>query len=121
MHDPSIAAALVYTGLVTTSLAIWLETIALEQVPAAEMRWAKSGEVVFVVFVLQRMGKKKFETYRTSTYFHTCRVSIPLNCSRNPALGSLPFSFRGSDNASDPYRRSPLLLQQRKLPFFADA
>ena len=38
MKDPSIAAALAYTGLITTSLAVWLETVALEQVPAAEMR-----------------------------------------------------------------------------------
>lgn len=43
MRDPSIAAALGYTGLVTTSLAVWLETIALEQVPAAEMRWARAS------------------------------------------------------------------------------
>lgn len=42
MKDPPVAAALAYTGLVTTSLAVWLETIALEKVPAAEMRWALS-------------------------------------------------------------------------------
>lgn len=38
IKDPPIAAALAYTGLVTTSLAVWLETVCLEQVPAAEMR-----------------------------------------------------------------------------------
>eukprot|EP00904_Undaria_pinnatifida_P005012 jgi/Undpi1/1640/HiC_scaffold_11.g05030.m1 len=51
MHDPSIAAALVYTGLVTTSLAIWLETIALEQVPAAEMSVIFSTEPLWATFV----------------------------------------------------------------------
>lgn len=38
MKDPPVMGALAYTGLVTTSLAIWLETICLEKVPAAEMR-----------------------------------------------------------------------------------
>ena len=38
VKDPPIAAALAYTGLITTSLAIWLETVCLEKVPAAEMR-----------------------------------------------------------------------------------
>jgi drug/metabolite transporter (DMT)-like permease len=34
---PSIAFALLYTGLVTTALAIYLETIALQKVSAAEV------------------------------------------------------------------------------------
>lgn len=37
-----MSACLGYTGLVTTSLAIWLETIALQEVPAAEMRYTRS-------------------------------------------------------------------------------
>lgn len=49
MKDPSIAAALAYTGLITTSFAVWLETVALEQVPAAEMRWGKLALVLLVV------------------------------------------------------------------------
>jgi drug/metabolite transporter (DMT)-like permease len=37
---PSIAAALAYTGLVTTALAVYLETIALQKVSAAEVSFA---------------------------------------------------------------------------------
>ena len=55
-----------------------------------------------------------------SAYLHTsCRVSILFNGIRNQALDYIVgafFSSRGKDSASCPYRRSPVLLQQRKLP-----
>ena len=58
-------------------------------------------------------GKK----YHTSMYCHTCWVSIERNCIfRNPALAGVSFSSRDSDGWSCPYRRSPLLLRQPKLP-----
>ena len=36
-------------------------------------------------------------------------------------FSGVSFSSRGSDSASWPYRRSPLILQQRKLPLYTDA
>ncbi|CAM9486055.1 unnamed protein product [Ectocarpus fasciculatus] len=61
VKDPQILAALSYTGLVTTSLAIWLETICLEKVPAAEMSVIFSTEplwatLVSVLFLKETMG-----------------------------------------------------------------
>ncbi|CBJ33735.1 Inner membrane transport protein yicL [Ectocarpus siliculosus] len=51
VKDPQILAALSYTGLVTTSLAIWLETVCLEKVPAAEMSVIFSTEPLWATLV----------------------------------------------------------------------
>ncbi|CAM9269168.1 unnamed protein product [Scytosiphon promiscuus] len=61
MKDPPVMGALAYTGLVTTSLAIWLETICLEKVPAAEMSVIFSTEPLWAtlvsgVFLKETMG-----------------------------------------------------------------
>ena len=44
-------------------------------------------------------------------------MSIQLNCIRNPALAGVSFGFHCSDGVRCSYRRSPVLLQQRKLRF----
>ena len=63
------------------------------------------------------MGQNKSQAHHTSTYFHRRRVSIKLNCIRNPALLIAKVSFGSylSDSVSCPYQRSLLLLRQRKL------
>ena len=65
--------------------------------------------------------EKKAQAHHTSTNFHTRRVSILLNCIRNPALASVSFISRDSYSASCSYRWFPLLLRQRKLTLYTDA
>ena len=72
------------------------------------------------LLILRQIGKNKAQARHNSTYVHKCCLSIELTCIRNQALGSVSCSSRGNDSASCPYRRSSLLLQQRKLPLYAD-
>ncbi|CAN0087423.1 unnamed protein product [Discosporangium mesarthrocarpum] len=53
LKDRTIAAALGYTGLITTSLAVWMETVALEAVPATEMSVIFSTEPLWATIVSQ--------------------------------------------------------------------
>ena len=64
--------------------------------------------------------KAKLTTLRR-IFIRTRHVSISLSCVRNPVLTGVSFGARNGDSASCPYRRSPLLLQQRKLPLHTDA
>ena len=78
------------------------------------------GTFLLVVCVGRGLGGSEGVKLATlSAYFRTCRVSIQLNCIRHPALASVSFSSRGSDSASRPYLRSPLLPHRRKLPLYA--
>ncbi|CAM9218345.1 unnamed protein product [Choristocarpus tenellus] len=62
LQDKTIAVALGYTSLVTTSLAVWLETVALEAVPASEMSVIFSTEPLWAsaiskIFLKETLGK----------------------------------------------------------------
>ena len=45
MRDPEIAGSLVWTGLVTTALTVWLETVAMKNLSASETTMLFSTEV----------------------------------------------------------------------------
>ena len=63
--------------------------------------------------MLRRMGKSKAEGRHTPTYFRKRRVSIQLDCIRNPELAGVSSGSRGNDSASRPCRR------RYALPFFS--
>ena len=54
-------------------------------------------------------------TIRRISIYIVCQFF--LDCIRILALAGVSFGSRGIESTSCPYRRSPLLLQQRKLPF----
>ena len=77
---------------------------------------------VFVfLFCFPTGGESKAEDHHNSTYFRTWCMPINTCRVRNAELAGVSFSSRGNDSARCPYRRSPLLLQQRKLPLYTDA
>ena len=69
-------------------------------------------------FILRRMGENNALAHHTSTYFHTRRVSIELNCFRSPTLAGAPFGSHCRYSVSCPYQWSSLQPRQRKLPLY---
>ena len=98
--------------------------ISLEDVSFQQARSCANGVFAHTFFFFSlfsgRWGKIKLKlTTLPRIFIHVVKTSCvsltQLHNIRNLALAGVSFSSRGSDSAGCPYRRSPLLLQQRKL------
>lgn len=87
LQDPQIAAAQGYTGLITTALALWLQTVALEKVPAAEMRYMDTQEFPFVCFMQNAHVPERYVTGQSfRTEYYTVK-SVGTQALKGVALG----------------------------------